>query len=163
MACSLFRDVRTIDYLLKSRVSLHYQTQWKAWCRQNAKAESTIPQKLVPNNPIQVPRQLPQRLDITLAQLAVPTSTTSTLVEWRRHGQFLKVLAQSSELKLQFCPPHLRVQLVNCTDICSLLRKTATSPQSITNSDIIQVQPSVAMNIILLASRLGTWHHELNQ
>jgi hypothetical protein len=136
--------------------------QWKAWCRQRAPIDtilSTTHQQ--EQQPLQ---QLPRRIDVAQAQLTIPSLKNACMYDYRRHANYLQILARSTKLQQRLTlepyrlSPSLIQQLVTIHDLCSLVRRTNRVGLNTRHPPILSLEPSVAMDVILLTSRLCSWY-----
>ena len=139
--------------------------EWKIWCLNNGQLNPTIPAEIALKGQIQ--QQHHRRPDVTLATLPSLNTTTTThstraLVELRRNAGYLQILSTRQDLQMVLCegngPVFTRLvpQLVAIADVCSLVRRTTHSYYSIGDKtkQLLHFEPSVAMDMILLTSRL---------
>jgi hypothetical protein len=138
--------------------------QWKAWCRQRAPIDTILSTAQQPQQPLQ---QLPRRIDVTQAQLTIPSLKNACMYDYRRHANYLQILARSSKLQQRLTlepyrlSPSLIQQLVTIHDLCSLVRRTnkvGMHGMNTRHPPILSLEPSVAMDVILLTSRLCSWY-----
>ena len=132
--------------LVSITIRVFRQREWKTWCRRNARvAPSPPPSRVRPN--------------ATLATVQGPRDPARpTLVEARRKVGYLPLLCQ-----FQFALSHVLAsppfnmpttlvqQLITVNDIQSLVRRMGSRG--------VHFEPAVAMDIIMLSSRLSSWYN----
>ena len=121
------------------------QTQWKSWCRRNSYVVASLPDGWA-------------RPNVTSATIPGPQDPIKpSLVELRRQVGYLQLLANRQAL-LGPCltaspynmPPVLMQQLITINDVQSLIRRMGARG--------VHFDPPVAMDIIMLTSRLCSWY-----
>jgi hypothetical protein len=121
------------------------QKDWKSWSRRNSKVVESRPEDRV-------------RPNATLATVHGPQDPKRpSLVELRRQAGFLQVLAHRFPHVGQVLmaapynvPPVVVQQLVTISDIQSLVRRMGSRG--------VHFDPPVAMDLIMLTSRLCSWY-----
>ena len=120
---------------------------WKAWSRQHARVVASRPEDGV-------------RPNATLASIPSPQDPQHpSLVELRRKVGYLDILAHRSPVLGQILmappynmPPLILQQLVTITDIQNIVRRMGSRG--------VHFDPPVAMDLIMLTSRLYSWYSQ---
>jgi hypothetical protein len=148
----------------KRSILLYFcQTNWKGWCRRNSHVAPLTPRNTTPRGLLEAGRIRP---NATLLQIQQPQDPKRpTLVELRRYaGRYLQLLNCHSDNTLTeiltqppyHMPRRMLQQLSNSHDISSLVRRFSIAAA---RGGGVSFDPSVAMDLILLTSRLCSWYY----
>lgn len=116
--------------------------EWKAFGRCHGVAKSEVEENTA-------------RQSITESQIPRPSSAAPSVVEHRRHANFVQKLAKYESLAQVLTlppysmPPGIIQQLLTCSDAISLSRRMTTG---------VSFDAHVAIDFVMLISRLSTWY-----
>lgn len=131
--------------------------EWKKNCRQRAPLETPIVKEAEQHQ-----HRPFGRVSVTQASEPQPFySAIPMMHDFRRQAKYLHTLAESKELQDVLCmepyslPWTLIQQLATIQDLATLVRRTTAGIQT---PPLMTLEPFVAMDVILLASRLCAWY-----
>ena len=130
------------------------QLEWRGWCVRTSRDVSSEPVRA--QNLLEEGQPRP---NATLLQISLPKGPASMVQLRRASGKYLQHLHENFEALAPILTksPYsmsegILQQVKNCHDICSLVRRMA-------GRNGVQFHPSVAMDCIMLNSRLEGWYN----